>query len=119
MASFQVESALKQLGHDIRTARKKRRLSVADFCERVGVTDKTLAKLERGDGGVRIETLATALLALGELHRLKELINPADDHTGLVLDAGRLPQRIVSKRRTSRASGGTVSDPVDDEGSAF
>ena len=119
MASFQVESALKQLGHDIRTARKKRRLSVADFCERLGVTDKTLAKLERGDGGVRIETLAMALLALGELHRIKELIDPADDHTGLVLDAGRLPERIVSKRRPSRTSSGAVSDPVDDEGSAF
>ena len=38
---------------------------VADFCERIGVTDKTLAKLEKGAGGVRLETLAMALMVLG------------------------------------------------------
>ncbi len=119
MASFQVQSVLKQLGQDIRTARKKRRLSVADFCERLGVTDKTLTKLERGDGGVRLETLAMALLALGEVHRLKEIIDPADDHTGLVLDAGRLPKRIVSRRSTTPAARGKSKDTIDDEGEAF
>ncbi|NDV50387.1 helix-turn-helix transcriptional regulator [Yangia sp. PrR003] len=119
MASFQVDAALKQLGQDLRTARKKRRMSVADFCERIGVTDKTLAKLERGDGGVRIETFATALLALGELDRLRDLIDPARDHTGLVLEAGRLPKRIVSKRRASRTHGSANTDAIDDEGMAF
>lgn len=118
MSSFQVQSVLKRLGQDIRTARKKRRLSVADFCERLGVTDKTLAKLERGDGGVRLETLANALLALGELSRLEELIDPAKDHTGLVLDAGRLPERIVSKRSTAFPSG-LAAGAIDDEGTAF
>ena len=46
-------------------------MSVADFCERLGVTDKTLAKLEMGDGGVRLETMAMALMVLGEIHRLR------------------------------------------------
>ncbi|WP_411839831.1 helix-turn-helix transcriptional regulator [Paracoccus sp. ME4] len=122
MSSFQVQSTLKRLGQDIRVARKKRRMSVADFCERVGVTDKTLAKLETGDGGVRLETLAMALMVLGELHRLGELIDPAKDHTGLVLDQSRLPERIVGKRkRTSKGAGPTPSrsDEIDDEGSTF
>ena len=121
MASFQVNDALRQLGEDIRTARKKRRLSVADFCARIGVTDKTLAKLERGDGGVRVETLATALLALGELHRLAELMDPARDDAGLVLDANRLPKRITGPRRKAAPAPGTTADAaaIDDEGSAF
>jgi transcriptional regulator with XRE-family HTH domain len=122
MTSFQVQSALKQLGHDIRTARKKRRLSVSDFCLRIGVTDKTLAKLEHGNGGgVRLETFAMALLALGELHRLTEMLDPAKDNTGLVLDNNRLPERISSPRRKTTLANDLANDPpaMDDEGSAF
>ena len=122
MSSYQVQSALKRLGHDIRVARKKRRMSVADFCERLGVTDKTLAKLECGDGGVRLETMAMALMVLGELHRLAELLDPAKDDTGLVLEQARLPMRIVNRRRAPAENAATFaqrSDQIDDEGSAF
>ena len=122
MSSYQVQTALKRLGHDIRVARKKRRMSVADFCERLGVTDKTLAKLEMGDGGVRLETMAMALMVLGELHRLEEILDPAKDDTGLVLDQARLPERIVNRRRPSSGRSATTqerSDEIDDEGSAF
>jgi transcriptional regulator with XRE-family HTH domain len=122
MSSCQVQATLKRLGHDIRVARKKRRMSVADFCERLGVTDKTLAKLETGDGGVRVETLAMALMVLGELHRLGEMLDPAKDDTGLVLDQARLPERIVNRRKPP-SSGSAItqarSDEIDDEGSAF
>lgn len=122
MSSFQVQTALKRLGHDIRVARKKRRMSVADFCERLGVTDKTLAKLETGDGGVRLETLAMALMVLGELHRLGEMLDPAKDETGLILEQARLPERIVSRRRPPSDKSTTKQarlDEIDDEGSAF
>lgn len=119
MASFQVQAALRQLGSDIRTARKKRRLSVADFCKRISVTDKTLASLERGEGGVRLETLAAALLALGELHRLTELLDPSRDETGLGLDQQRLPDRITSPRPKTKTSPDTISDDSNDEGTAF
>jgi len=97
-------------------------MSVTDFCERLGVTDKTLAKLETGDGGVRLETLAMALMVLGELHRLGEMLDPAKDDTGLVLDQARLPQRIVNRRKPPSGRSPTTharSDEIDDEGSAF
>ncbi|MFG6082237.1 helix-turn-helix domain-containing protein [Paracoccus litorisediminis] len=122
MSSYQVQNALKRLGHDIRVARKKRRMSVADFCERLGVTDKTLAKLETGDGGVRLETLAMALMVLGELHRLGELLDPAKDDTGLSLEHARLPERIVNRRRASSKGTGQSGirfDEIDDDGSVF
>lgn len=97
-------------------------MSVADFCERLGVTDKTLAKLEMGDGGVRLETMAMALMVLGELHRLGEMLDPAKDDTGLVLDQARLPERIVNRHRLPSDRSTTTherSDEIDDEGSAF
>lgn len=130
MRSFQVRAVLQRLGADVRTARLRRRLAVADFCQRIGVTDKTLAKLERGDGGVRLETLAAALLALGELHRLESLLDPASDDAGLGLDRERLPKRIAAPRLRPAApavrgelsddpAGGHLDDPADEEGNAF
>lgn len=127
MSSLQVKSALSQLGRDIQTARKRRRISVADFCSRIGVSDKTLAKLERGDGGVRLETFAMALLALDMLDRLAGIADPASDATGIGLDREKLPERIrqrgqkgtktipANQRDVSKES--TVLD--DDEGTAF
>jgi transcriptional regulator with XRE-family HTH domain len=121
--SIGADRALKELGNDIRIARKKRRMSVADFCERIGVTDKTLARLENGDGGVRLETFAMAMLALGELRRLATLIDPATDDTGLLMCIGRLPKRIVSPRPNRRAQPNEQTKqlpyPHDNEGTAF
>jgi len=127
VGSLQVKSALSQLGRDIQTARKRRRMSVADFCSRIGVSDKTLAKLERGDGGVRLETFAMALLALGMLDRLAEIADPSSDSTGIGLDREKLPERIrqrgqkgtktVPANQSDASQGPTVLD--DDEGTAF
>lgn len=127
MSSLQVRSALSQLGRDIQTARKRRRMSVADFCSRIGVSDKTLAKLERGDGGVRLETLAMALLALGMLDRLARIADPASDAIGIGLDRDKLPERIRQRgRKGANSAPGDQSDgslePTvldDDEGTAF
>lgn len=134
MSSLQVKSALSQLGRDIQTARKRRRMSVADFCSRIGVSDKTLAKLERGDGGVRLETFAMALLALGMLDRLAEIADPASDSTGIGLDREKLPERIRERGSSAsmRTGKGTATSPDhlkdpsmgatgldDDEGTAF
>ncbi len=101
MGSLQVKSALSQLGRDIQTARKRRRMSVADFCSRIGVSDKTLAKLERGDGGVRLETFAMALLALGMLDRVRRGKGRAGGRPYVGLAAVFSAYWISSARRTS------------------
>ena len=134
MSSLQVKSALSQLGRDIQAARKRRRMSVADFCNRIGVSDKTLAKLERGEGGVRLETLAMALLALGMLDRLASIADPSSDSTGIGLDREKLPERIRQRGRSAsvRTGKGARTTPAnlkdaskrstvldDDEGTAF
>ena len=89
-----VQRALREFGRDIRIARKKRRMPVADFAVRMGVSQGTLLRLEKGNPGVAVGTVAMALLALGELHRLGTIIDVSTDDTGLMLDASSLPQRI-------------------------
>ena len=94
-----VQRTLRNLGRDIRIARKKRRMPVADFAERMGVSQGTLVRLERGEPGVSVGVLAMALLALGESGRLEEILDVSRDDTGLMLDVASLPQRIRKRGR--------------------
>ena len=86
--------ALSHLGGSIRTARIKRRMTLADMATRMGASVPTLRRLEQGDGGVSVANLALAMRALGELDRLEMLIDMGTDTTGLMMDLGRMPQRV-------------------------
>ena len=93
-----VQRALRALGRDIGIARRKRRLPVADFAVRMGVSQGTLIRLEKGEAGVSIGAFAMALLALGELGRMAEMLEVSRDDTGLMLDIDSLPRRIRRPR---------------------
>lgn len=105
-------------------ARLKRRISVKGFAERIGVSESTVARLEKGDDGVSIGTLAMACLVLGEIDRISDFLDPGSDDTGLLLDREALPKRIDSKRRTGSITSGKGqasphSDRDDEEGVGF
>jgi len=117
MQSVRLQNVLIRLGADIRTARKKRRIPTAEFAERIGVSEGTLSRLEKGDPGIRIETLGMALLTLGELDRLEQLLDPGGDGTGLLLEQSRLPKRIDRKRSSKSTS--PDAPLVDDDGTVF
>lgn len=129
LQSLRAEQAVRRLGEHIRTARRKRRLGTRDFAGRMGVSDATLARLEKGEPGTSIGTVAMALLVLGEIGRLEELLDPASDATGLVLERESLPKRIDKPRRKRKVSagagagtgeGGKNSEQAsDDEGVGF
>lgn len=103
-----VRRTLRELGRDIRIARKKRRMPVADFAVRMGVSQGTLLRLEKGDPGVAIGALAMAFLALGELRRLGTIIDVSTDDTGLLLDVASLPQRVHRPKPFAFAREGTA-----------
>ena len=120
MSSLRVEKVLRQLGQDIQVARKKRRIPVKDFAARIGVAEGTVIRLEKGEPGTRLETLAMALLALGELSRLSRLLDPASDDTGLMIDHANLPKRIGRGRKPVTSSATLSASGQDsDEGTAF
>jgi transcriptional regulator with XRE-family HTH domain len=124
ISSPNARRALEALGANIKTARLKRRISVKGFAERTGVSESTVMRLEKGDEGVSIGTLAMACLVLGEIGRISDFLDPGSDDTGLLLDREALPKRIDRKRKpTVPASGkdaaGSSSDTDDDEGVGF
>lgn len=122
--SVSARRALEALGANIKTARLKRRISVQGFAQRIGVSASTVARLEKGDGGVSIGTLAMACLVLGEVERVSTFLDAGTDDTGLLLDRESLPRRIDSKRKPrSSGSGESRAEPMaesdDEEGVGF
>ncbi len=96
--SQRAQRALDQMAQNLKTARLKRRIAVKDFADRVGVSTRTIIRLEKGDEGVRIGTLAMACLVLGEIEHVSNLLDPASDDTALLLERSQLPKRIAAKR---------------------
>src|SRR5271155_1702547 len=94
-----VTRALRKLGHDIRDARRRRRIPVAILAARASISRMTLGKVEKGDAGVSLGTYATVLFALGMAGRLADVADPRHDAVGLALEEERLPQRIRLSRR--------------------
>jgi transcriptional regulator with XRE-family HTH domain len=89
-----VARALRKLGHDIRDARRRRRIPVAILAERASISRATLSKVEKGDPGVAAGTYATVLFTLGMADRLADVADPRHDAVGRELEEERLPERI-------------------------
>ena len=124
VSSLNARRALEALGANIKTARLKRRISVKGFAERVGVSESTVTRLEKGDDGVSIGTLAMACLVLGEIERISDFLDAGSDDTGLLLDREALPKRIDKKRKPGSSPSGKdlstpLSDADDEEGVGF
>jgi hypothetical protein len=89
-----VTRALRKLGHDIKDARRRRRIPMAIAAERASISKPTFIKVERGDPNVSIASYATVLYVLGMGDRLGELASPKNDPVGLQLEEENLPKRI-------------------------
>lgn len=94
-----VARALRKLGHDIRDARRRRRIPVAILAERASISRMTLHQIEKGKAGVSAGAYATVLFGLGMIDRLADVADPRHDRVGLALEEERLPQRIRLKKR--------------------
>lgn len=100
-----VKRALRKLGHDIRDARRRRRIPLSIAAQRASISRTTLIKIEKGDAGVAMELYATVLFVLGLVERLADLADPKNDSAGLQLEEENLPQRIRGARRQTRTKG--------------
>ncbi len=93
MKSFRVECALKKIGQDIKAARRRRRLTMQNMAERIGITRVTLAKLEDGSPTVSMGSYAMAFYVLGKLAALEDVLDRRHDSLGLDLMEQKLPKR--------------------------
>lgn len=96
---YEVEAALKRLGADLRTARLRRNVTLAEVAERVGASREVIAEAEHGKPTTSGAVYAALFWAYGLTDRLAGSADPASDAEGIRLD-GRHARR---RARTSRA----------------
>ncbi|MBC5764562.1 XRE family transcriptional regulator [Ramlibacter sp. GTP1] len=76
-------AALRKLGGDLATARKRRRQSLRDWALRLQVSVPTLIRLEKGDPTVSMGVYATALWLVGRHEALGSAADPKEDAAAL------------------------------------
>ena len=100
-----VTRALRKLGHDLKDARRRRRIPMAVAAERASISKPTLIRVERGSPTVSMGTYATVLFVLGMADRLGDLADLKNDPVGLQLEEENLPQRIRGARKQKSTRG--------------
>ena len=88
---------LRKLGGDLSVARKRRREPLKAWAQRIGVSEPTLVRMEKGDPTVSMAVYATALWLMGRVHAIGDLAAPEHDQSALE-DAVRVAKaRAVRK----------------------
>jgi transcriptional regulator with XRE-family HTH domain len=99
-----VDRALKKLGADLSLARRRRNLTQAMMAERLGTSIMTVRRMEGGHPGTALQYLARALQVFGELDKLSNLLDSAQDTVGLILMNEQVPMRV----RKPKQGGGVL-----------
>jgi transcriptional regulator with XRE-family HTH domain len=125
MPSLKSTTALERLGQDVRSARLVRGMSIADLAVRADTSASSVARLEKGDRGVGIGTLADILVVLGLIERLGDLIDIRKDSLGLSLVPTHIPKRgksyaaALRQQRRTEDKGLKVNNRIDPDGVGF
>lgn len=93
-----VMAHLRLLGENLAIARKRRREPLKSWAERIGVSEPTLMRMEKGDPSVSMGVYATALWLMGRSQTMAEFAAPEHD-LGALEEVVRVAQaRSVRKR---------------------
>ncbi len=91
------EAALRRLGDDLATARKRRGESLKAWSARLQVSIPTLMRMERGDPTVSMGVYATALWLVGRHAALAQAADPKEDLAALEAEIREARQRHQSR----------------------
>ena len=91
---------LRELGENLAIARKRRRETLKAWAQRIGVSEPTLMRLEKGDPSVSMGVYATALWMMGRDQALAELAAPEHD-MGALEEAVRVAKARAVRKQPS------------------
>ncbi len=92
---YAVEQAIKRLGANLRTARLRRNLTIAEVAEKIGTGARAVSDAERGKITTGIAVYTALLWTYDLLGPMESLADPAKDEEGLALSMRR--QRARAK----------------------
>jgi len=97
---YEVETALKKLGADLKTARLRRNLTSSEAAQKIGTSRFTVADAEKGKPSTNVAVYAALLWTYGLIDGLADLADPSNDEEGARLARMREPARARHRRRT-------------------
>lgn len=95
----QALAALRELGSGLAVARVRRKESLRSWAKRIGVSVRTVQRMEDGDPGVGMGVYAAALWLMGRADALPALADPALDRGALELDLQQARERLAASAR--------------------
>lgn len=98
---YAVETTLKSLGANLRTARLRRNLTMAEMAEKIGTGVRAVADAEKGKPSTGIGVYAALLWALDLLDPLEQVAAPERDAEGQTLALARERSRARPKTELS------------------
>lgn len=96
---YPVEQTLKRLGANLRTARLRRNLSIADIAGKIGTGPRAVADAEKGKPSTSAATYMALLWACDLLTQMESVADPATDREGLARAASRERVRARDTRQ--------------------
>jgi hypothetical protein len=97
----QTLAALRELGESLALARVRRRESLRGWAARIGISVRTLQRMEAGDPGVGMGVYAAALWLIGRTPALAALADPALDRGAQEIDLERARDRLSRRKQPS------------------
>ncbi len=95
---------IEQLAHNIVIARKRRGESQAQWATKLGISQPTMARIERGDPSVAMASYVMCMWLINPSVGLADLVAPLNDHTALEREVTQLLHK-----RNAPAPAGPVS----------
>ena len=89
---------IEQLAHNIAIARKRRGESQAQWAKKLGISQPTMARIERGDPSVAMASYVMCMWLINQARGLADLVAPLNDHVALEKEVFRVR---VKRRPTS------------------
>ena len=96
---YAVEQTLQRLGANLRTARLRRNLTMADLAQKIGTGTRAVADAEKGKPSTGIAVYAAMLWALDLLDPMADLAVPEKDEEGQALALARERVRARPDRK--------------------
>jgi transcriptional regulator with XRE-family HTH domain len=96
-----VEQTLKRLGANLRTARLRRNLTIAEMAQKIGTGERAVADAEKGKPSTGIAVYAALLWALDLLGQMTDVAAPERDDEGQTLALARERARARPKKGRS------------------
>ena len=90
---FSVEHALKTLGSNLRRARLRRGLTLAEVAEKIGTGPRPIMEAEKGAPLTGVQVYAALLWAYDLLPSFESLADPLTDEHGLAMASRHEPER--------------------------